>query len=167
MTHRYLIALGSNQWHVRHGDPRRVLAAAFERLDRKGLKLIAASSVIDSAPHGPSRRRYANAVAVISSKLEPDALLGRLHRIEAKFGRRRRGQRWGARVLDLDLVLWSGGIFAQDQIMVPHPRFRARAFVLGPALAVAADWRDPLTGLTLRHLHARLTRKAPNPPAKP
>ena len=58
-VHRYLIALGSNQRHARFGSPRRVLAAALERLEAEGVRLIAAARPIETAPVGPSIRRYA------------------------------------------------------------------------------------------------------------
>jgi 2-amino-4-hydroxy-6-hydroxymethyldihydropteridine diphosphokinase len=83
---------------------------------------------------------------------------GQLQSIEARFGRRRRGQRWRARVLDLDIVLWSGGAWASPGLIVPHVAFRERLFVLGPAAKIAGDWRDPVTGLSLRQLLARLKR---------
>ena len=155
--HRYLIALGSNQRHVRFGLPRRVLAAALERLVKEGARVIAAAPAIETDPVGPSIRRYANSAAVIETQLGPEALLTLLKRIEREFGRRPGGQRWRARVLDLDLVLWSGGTYASDALTIPHPLFRTRPFVLTPALAVAPAWRDPLTGLTVRQLHGRLT----------
>lgn len=163
--HRYLVALGSNMRHPRHGPPRGVIRAAFAALDHGSLQLIAASRVIESAPLGPSRRRYANAVALVRGEREPDAMLRKLHAIEHRFGRRRRGGAWGARVLDLDLVLWDGGAWASSDdhgdCVVPHPAFRARRFVLGPAAAIAGAWRDPLTGLTVAHLAARLTKPRP------
>ena len=93
MGQRYLIALGSNQRHVRLGSPEQVLVAALLDLNRKGLKLMASAKTIRSAPLGPSRRRYANSVALVKSKLDPPELLARLKHIEAKFGRRRGGQR--------------------------------------------------------------------------
>jgi 2-amino-4-hydroxy-6-hydroxymethyldihydropteridine diphosphokinase len=111
-AHRFLVALGSNQRHPRFGAPRRVLAAALERLEAKGVRVIAAAPPIETDPVGPSIRRYANSAAVIETDLEPEALLALLKRIEREFGRRPGGQRWRARVLDLDLVLWSGGPFA-------------------------------------------------------
>ncbi len=163
MSLRYLIALGSNQRHHRLGSPERVLAAAMLELDREGVKLVASAPVMRSAPLGPSRRRYANSAALVKSKLDPPALLVRLKSIEAQFGRRRGGQRWAARVLDLDIVLWSGGAWSSPGLIVPHPLFRARSFVLTPAIAIAGTWRDPVTGLTLRHLQARLTRPRPAP----
>lgn len=156
--HRYLVALGSNMRHYRHGSPRRVLAAALEALDRGKLEVIAASSVVESAPLGPSRRRYANAVALVRSKREPDELLHKLHRIEHKFGRRRSGHPWSARVLDLDIVLWNGGAYGEDNLVIPHPSFRERRFVLDPAVTIASRWRDPLTNLTVGQLRARLTK---------
>ena len=163
MGQRYLIALGSNQRHARLGSPEMVLAAAMTELNRKGLKLVASAKTIRSAPLGPSRRRYANSAALVLSKLDPPEMLARLKYIEAEFGRRRRGQRWMARVLDLDVVLWSGGVWSSPGLTVPHPEFRSRRFVLAPAIAIAGTWRDPVTGLSLRHLQARLTRPRPAP----
>ncbi|WP_374414410.1 2-amino-4-hydroxy-6-hydroxymethyldihydropteridine diphosphokinase [Novosphingobium colocasiae] len=161
--HRYLVALGSNQRHPRHGSPRQVLKAALAALDRGHMTLKAASPIIESAPLGPSRRRYANAVALVRTRRDPVEMLDRLQHIERKFGRRRQGQPWQARVLDLDVVLWDGGAWAGDGLIVPHPRFRERAFVLTPAARIAGHWRDPITGLSLCHLAARLTKPRPAP----
>lgn len=155
--HRYLIALGSNMRHVRHGPPRKVLAAALGALEEAGLELNRVSSIVDSAPLGPSRRRYANAAAVIATKRNPEGLLAILQSIEAEFGRKRTGQRWGPRVLDLDILLWSGGAWACPWLTIPHPLFRQRIFALAPAAMAAPAWRDPISGLTLRQLLHRLT----------
>ena len=156
-SQRYLIALGSNVRHPRHGPPRAVLQAALHALDRAGLQVEAASRIVETAPLGPSRRRYANAAAIVRTDLEPEAMLRELQRIEHALGRRRTGQRWGARVLDLDIVLWSGGCWSSPGLTVPHALFRERSFVLGPALPIAGQWRDPVSNLTLRQLAARLT----------
>jgi 2-amino-4-hydroxy-6-hydroxymethyldihydropteridine diphosphokinase len=137
-----------------------VLAAALERLGGEGVRIAAASPVVETDPIGPSLRRYANSAALVETVLEPPALLALVKRIERAFGRRRGGQRWTSRVLDIDLVLWSGGCFAAPDLTVPHPLFRTRAFVLAPAATIAPRWRDPVTGLTVRQLHARLTRPA-------
>lgn len=135
-----------------------MLAAALAALEDAGVRIDAAAPVLLSDPVGPSLRRYANSAAVIASALEPPAMLALLKRIERAFGRRRGGRRWAARVLDLDLVLWSVGPFAAPGLTIPHPLFRDRAFVLAPAALIAPAWRDPVTGLTVRQLHARLTR---------
>ena len=158
---RYLVALGSNVGHARHGPPERVLRAALAGMEQEGMDVQIASPIIGTAPIGPSLRRYANGAAIVSSELDPPAMLARLKRIERAFGRRPGGQRWRARVLDLDIVLWSGGCWASPGLTIPHPLFRGRRFVLEPASAIAPDWRDPVTGLTLRQLFARLTRPRP------
>ena len=149
----YLIVLGSNQRHPGHGAPHKVIAAALASLGRVGITVERASRVVTSRPIGPSRRAYANAAAVIRSKAQPPELLARLQRIEAEFGRRRRGQRWSARVLDLDVILWSGGAWASPGLVVPHVMFRTRDFVLGPAVQIAGGWRDPISGMQLRLRH--------------
>ncbi|MCW3835340.1 2-amino-4-hydroxy-6-hydroxymethyldihydropteridine diphosphokinase [Sphingomonas canadensis] len=162
-TTSYAIALGSNR-PGRHGPPERMLAAALAALGG----VIAASPVIRTAPIGPSIRRFANAAAIIASDETPPALLRRLKRIERDFGRRP-GQRWGARTIDLDIILWSGGTWAGDGrrggaghgLIVPHTAFRERRFVLDPLAAIAPDWRDPVSGLSVRQLAARLRRPRP------
>jgi 2-amino-4-hydroxy-6-hydroxymethyldihydropteridine diphosphokinase len=135
-----------------------VLAAALARLESEGDEVLDAAPVLLTDPVGPSLRRYANSAAVVETRLDPPALLALLKRIEREFGRRPGGRRWTARVLDLDIVLWSGGAWAEPGLTVPHPLFRIRAFVLAPAAHIAADWRDPVSCLTVRQLHARLTR---------
>lgn len=159
---RYLIALGANMRHPLYGSPRRVLRAALAELGRGLGRVEACSRLIETAPLGPSRRRYMNAVAILESAITPPDLMEALASIEARFGRRRRGKAWQARVLDLDIVLWSGGAWAQDDgqtcLVLPHPAYRERDFVLGPARTIAGSWRDPLTGLTIRQAFARLTK---------
>jgi 2-amino-4-hydroxy-6-hydroxymethyldihydropteridine diphosphokinase len=160
---QYVIALGSNQRHHRWGRPEQVLKAAFAALAANGITVLLASPVATSRPLGPSLRRYANAAAIIRSAHEPPELLDLLKAIETAFGRRRGGQRWAARVLDLDLVLWDRGSWCAPGLIIPHPAFRGRAFVTGPVRQVAPGWRDPVTGLTMRQVHARLTRPRPLP----
>ncbi|MEG3125841.1 2-amino-4-hydroxy-6-hydroxymethyldihydropteridine diphosphokinase [Sphingomonas sp. GB1N7] len=159
-TTSYAIAIGSNR-RGRHGAPEREVAAAIRALGA----VVAVSGIVASAPLGPSIRRFANAAALIETRETPAELLARLKRIERDFGRRR-GQRWGARVIDLDIVLWSAGSWAEDDLIVPHPAFRARRFVLDPLLEIAADWRDPLTNSTVRQL-AWLAQAVDRRPRRP
>lgn len=156
-SHSYIVALGSNMRVPGIGAPRQVLEHAFEAMEQAGLRISAASGVFDSAPLGPSLRRFANAVAEIETELDPPSLLATLQGIERQFGRRRRGQRWRARPLDLDIALWSGGLWVSPDLVIPHPLLRQRSFVLRPAARIAPLWRDPVSGLTLRQLAARLT----------
>lgn len=160
MRTSYLIALGSNMRHPAFGPPPAVIRAAFDRLE---VKRRHRSNIIASRPLGPSQRTYANAAALIKSRKSPAELLRKLKKIEREFGRRPGGQRWGRRVLDLDIILWSEGMWTSPALGVPHRAFRERRFVLGPASDVAGDWRDPLTGFSVRQLKARLDRKRPLP----
>ncbi len=148
----YAIAIGSNR-RGRHGSPAREVAAAIRLLDP-----LAASPIFETPALGPSKRRFANAVAIVASEDEPPALLRRLKAVERDFGRRG-GVRWGARVLDLDIILWSQGVWADETVTVPHPEFRRRDFVLAPLMRVVPGWRDPVTGLSVRKLRARLQRR--------
>ncbi|MCX8475226.1 MAG: 2-amino-4-hydroxy-6-hydroxymethyldihydropteridine diphosphokinase [Sphingomonas sp.] len=149
-TYRYAIALGSNR-RGRHGSPEAEIAAALAALGG----VLAVSPLLRTPPLGPSKRRFANAAALIESDEEPPALLARLKAIERGFGRRR-GRNWGARVIDLDIILWSEGAWGGPGLTVPHAAFRERDFVLRPLLAVASGWRDPVSGLSVRQIAARL-----------
>lgn len=151
----YIVALGSNR-RGRHGGPRAELRAALAAIG--GVQAV--SRLHETAPLGPSIRRFANAVAWIESEEAPDALLRRLKAIERAFGRRR-GRRWGARVIDLDIILWSGGCWCTRDLIVPHPHFRARRFVLAPLAEIAPDWRDPVTGRRILPLLRVVDRRRP------
>ena len=126
-------------------------------LAESGWEVEAVARVIDSAPVGPSLRRYANGAAIITGDLAPPDALENLQEIERAFGRNRCGQRWRSRTLDLDIVLWSGGAWHTGELAIPHPLFRQRAFVLRPAAEIAPHWHDPVTHLTVRQLAARLS----------
>lgn len=154
MNSSTLIALGSNQRHHRLGRPRDVLRGAMEELACLGT-VTARSRITTTAPIGPAKRRFANAACVLESECDPPSLFQGLQQMERDFGRRS-GQRWGDRVLDLDIILWSKGVFENKSLTIPHTQFRVRNFVLVPAAQIAGDWRDPLTGLTIRQLAARL-----------
>jgi 2-amino-4-hydroxy-6-hydroxymethyldihydropteridine diphosphokinase len=159
----YAIALGSNRRHGRHGAPAQVLAAAAAAMQREGVRVEALSTIRATPALGPAGRGFANAVALVSSRLEPSDLLARLKEIERGFGRRR-GRRWGPRVLDLDIILWSGGAWSAKSLVVPHPSFRERNFVLEPLAELVPLWRDPISGLTVRQLLHRLARARPVDP---
>jgi 2-amino-4-hydroxy-6-hydroxymethyldihydropteridine diphosphokinase len=157
-TQLYAIALGSNRPHGRFGPPAGVIGAAIARLDEE-FGLFDASPIVLNAAHGGAGRDFANAVALVESDAEPTDMLVRLKALELEFGRRR-GKRWGPRVLDLDVVLWSGGRFRSRRLTIPHSRLAERGFVLQPLAAVAPDWR--IDSLGIRHLAHRLARRRPH-----
>ena len=157
-THLYAIAIGSNRPHGRYGRPAAVVEAAISRLDQD-FQLFNASPIILNAAHGGAGRDFANSVALVESDLEPPVMLHRLKAMEREFGRRR-GRRWGPRVLDLDLVLWSGGKWDSRRLKVPHPELAKRSFVLQPLAAIAPRLRVQ-GSLSVRHLAERLARRRP------
>jgi 2-amino-4-hydroxy-6-hydroxymethyldihydropteridine diphosphokinase len=154
-THLYAIAIGSNRPHGRFGRPAGVVEAAIARLDEE-FGLFDASPIVLNTAHGGAGRDFANAVALVESSLGPRDLLSRLKTLEREFGRRR-GRRWGPRVLDLDVLLWSGGKFRSRRLTIPHPELARRSFVLQPLSAIAPAWR--VGALTIRHLAERLARR--------
>ena len=156
--HLYAIAIGSNRPHGRYGAPTGVVAAAIAALDA-AFTLFDASPLIINPATGGAGRDFANAVALIETPFDPPTLLAALKAIERGFGRRA-GRRWGSRVLDLDIVAWSGGRFTSRGLTIPHARLAGRPFVLGPLTAIAPDWRI-VGALTVRHLAARLARARP------
>jgi len=158
VPHLYAIAIGSNRPHGRYGRPPQVVEAAIARLDRE-FGLFDASPILLNRAQGGAGRDFANAVALVESDVEPPEMLKALKAIEREFGRRR-GRRWGARVLDLDIIDWSGGRWRSRTLAVPHPTASRRAFVVDPLASIAPGWRLE-QGLAARHLAHRLARRQP------
>ena len=158
VSHLYAIAIGSNRPHGWYGRPPQVVETAIARLDRD-FGLFDASPIILNRAQGGAGRDFANAVAIVESDLVPPDMLRSLKAIEREFGRRR-GRRWASRVLDLDIVDWSGGKWKSRSLSIPHRSAAERAFVIEPLAAIAPHW--PLQGMmTARHLAHRLARARP------
>ncbi len=147
------IALGSNL-----GDRRAHLALALSRL-RPLLHNLRCSTLIETAPEGvpDEQGAFLNGVVVGETDLSPRALLSALQGIEKAAGRAR-PYRYAARTLDMDLILYGDAIVDEEGLVVPHPRFRERRFVLAPLAEVAGDWVDPVTGQTVSALFRGLPR---------
>ena len=160
-----LVALGANLANGRDG-PAHTLAKSLHLLSEKSVFSINTSRMFRTpavpAGSGPD---YVNAAARFRWSGSPEALLDLLHGIEVDLGRTR-GARWGARVIDLDLIAlgdavrpdaatqaaWAAlpmdraALDLPDRLILPHPRLADRSFVLMPLADVAPDWRHPLTG---------------------
>lgn len=134
------IALGSNL-----GDSRTILDQALTQLQEyPGITLVQTSSLYKTDPVGPPQPDYLNACAILDTYLEPLDLLYTLQQVEQSFGRVR-DERWGPRTLDLDLLLFGDRILMTEELEIPHPRMRDRAFVLVPLAEIAGHWIDPVS----------------------
>ena len=145
---RVAIGLGSNLGD-RDATLRAALAALAPFIDGLRASRFHTTDPVDM-PGSPAP--FLNAAAVGETALSAVDLLGRLLAIEQEFGRTRPHP--GAyRTLDLDLILYGSDVISEPpRLLVPHPRFRERAFVLAPLAEVARDWTDPVTGLTVSRL---------------
>ncbi|MBI1778279.1 MAG: 2-amino-4-hydroxy-6-hydroxymethyldihydropteridine diphosphokinase [Proteobacteria bacterium] len=155
-----VVALGGNL-PSRYGGPRETIEAALAELARRAIRPVRSSPFYRSAPvPASSQPDYVNAVAEIATTLAPASLLDVLHQIEYDFGRRRALLN-EARILDLDLIDYHGIVSVPGAVPeLPHPRMHERTFVLIPLVALAPDWRHPVSGLTAAELLAALPATA-------
>jgi 2-amino-4-hydroxy-6-hydroxymethyldihydropteridine diphosphokinase len=137
---RAVVALGANL-----EDPEAAVELAISLLERS-TDLIARSSLYSTKPvGGPPQPDYVNAVCIIESDLPADDLLGLLHGIEKSMGRVR-NERWGPRVIDLDLITYGTSVADDNELTLPHPRAHERGFVLQPWLEIDLDAELPPYG---------------------
>ncbi|MGB6301859.1 MAG: 2-amino-4-hydroxy-6-hydroxymethyldihydropteridine diphosphokinase [Rivularia sp. (in: cyanobacteria)] len=145
--HDSVIALGSNI-----GDSLTILDAAVKTLHKvPGITYKIKSSWYRTKAVGPPQPDYINGCVAISVDLDPLKLLEILLEIENQFGRERK-ERWGARTLDLDLLLYDDFIVHTPTLEIPHPRMSQRAFVLVPLAEIAPDWVEPVSKRPIKEL---------------
>lgn len=137
------VALGSNL-----DDPQRQVESGLQALSTlPDTSLLQASGFYRSAPWGVADQPdFINAVACIETGLEPRPLLHALQNLEDTHGRRRDGPRWGPRTLDLDLLMYGQRVLETADLVLPHPRMSARAFVLAPLAEIAPQLQIPGQG---------------------
>jgi 2-amino-4-hydroxy-6-hydroxymethyldihydropteridine diphosphokinase len=135
MTAVAFLGLGSNL-----GDRLTNLQGAVDALrDEPGLRVTGSSRVWETTPvGGPPQPDYLNAVLRIETDLSARDLLAVAHRVEARLGRVRT-ERWGARTIDVDILLFDDERIDEPDLVVPHPRLAHRAFVLLPLLELDPD----------------------------
>ena len=145
------IALGSNL-----GDSITILENSLTVINSTpGINLEAVSSWYRTKPIGPPQPDYLNGCAILNVRQTPEELLALLQAIELQFGRVR-NEKWGARTLDLDIILYDDLIINTSNLTIPHPRMHERAFVLVPLAQIAADWQEPRTGKAIAQLAEKI-----------
>lgn len=177
----WLIALGANIPSP-SGNPKETLITALDHMRVKGFKTHAVSRFYRSAAYpsgsGPD---YINACIVVEYNNTALATLRALNEVEEHLGRVRH-DRWGARVIDLDILAGGDAVLpdmqthdywrnlATDrqaietpmQIILPHPRIQDRNFVLFPLADIVPTWRHPVLGLTVMQMLERLPASEKN-----
>lgn len=143
-----LIGLGGNM-----GDPVAHIREAVRRLEEHpDVRVLRCSSLYRTEPQGRQDQNwFVNGVLLCETTLEPEQLLAVLQDIEKSCGRSR-GERWGPRTLDLDLLCFGEVILDTGHLILPHPRLHERRFVLVPLLEIAPHWRHPVLLRTGREM---------------
>lgn len=126
------------------------------------IQLVASSSLKETTPVGgpAGQDEFLNAAALVETALSPHDLLRALLQIEADLGRERH-ERWAARNIDIDLLLYDDLVLETDDLVLPHPRMSFRRFVIEPAAEIAPDMRHPQIGWTLAQLRNHLRDQQP------
>ena len=145
---RVLFSLGSNE-----GDPAVQLKTALELLrNSAGIEIILVSRSMVTRPWGNTDQPdFQNMAVLAETALTASACMEQLLHIESQMGRVR-GEKWGPRLIDLDIILFGNEVIISEQLTVPHPYMQERMFVLEPSLEIAADMMHPLLNKTIREL---------------
>jgi 2-amino-4-hydroxy-6-hydroxymethyldihydropteridine diphosphokinase len=150
------IGLGANL-----GEPKRQIKEALVRLATiEAVELRQVSSFYLNPPLGPQNQPwFVNAVAQIRTRIGPEALLKGLERVEAALGRVKE-ERWGPRLIDLDLLLYNGVVRSGPRLILPHPQMHRRAFVLVPLAEIDPEAWHPVLQKSAAELLAELDAAA-------
>ena len=148
VAHRVYIGIGSNV-----GQKKDNFLEALERLAKlPDTKILKESSLYESEPLGDSRDWYVNGAIEIETKFKPEMLLTKFKNIERAMGRKKVKKRWGARIIDLDILLYDGLVMKKKNLHIPHPEMPNRKFVLIPLSEIAPQVIHPELGVTISEL---------------
>ena len=154
LADRVFIGIGSNL-----GDREGNLSEAIRLAeDGKGLSVVRVSSFYESEAWGVARQpRFVNAVFEARTVLGPRELLGYLKGIEAKMGRLPT-ERWGPRLIDMDIIFYGDRVIKEADFEVPHPRAQERSFVMAPLSEIAPDLVHPVLRLKVSEIARRIDK---------
>ncbi|WP_069130401.1 2-amino-4-hydroxy-6-hydroxymethyldihydropteridine diphosphokinase [Rhodohalobacter halophilus] len=141
-----IVAIGANL-----GDRLKSFQKAAHFLSELSDSPIKLASIWESEPVGPAKYTFLNSAIQITTDLSPGRLLKKLKEFE-KLAGRTESTRWGPRILDLDIISYGNLVIDNDTLIIPHPEYQRRLFVLLPMQELIPDWCDPQTGKTIQDL---------------
>ena len=148
MPNQVYISIGSNL-----GKKKENYLEALTRIAKiPKTRIIKESSLYESQPLGDSKEWYVNGVIEIETELKPELLLKKCKNIERAMGRKKVRKRWGARIIDLDILLYNSVIWQKKNLKIPHPEMHQRKFVLTPLSEIAPQVIHPVLGETISEL---------------
>jgi 2-amino-4-hydroxy-6-hydroxymethyldihydropteridine diphosphokinase len=153
VSKKVYLGLGSNL-----GDRADNLRKALSVLDETdGITVITVSSCYETEPVGPvsDQDDFYNAVAEIETTLSPREVIACIKSVERQLGRVQ-GERWGPRVIDIDILLWNNSVLEGEGLTIPHPEMTTRAFVLTPLAEIAPDVVHPVARKSVAELASQL-----------
>lgn len=150
MPHQAYIGIGSNL-----GKKKENYLEALARIAKlPHTKIIKEASLYESEPLGESKEWYVNGTIEIETELKPEMLLKKCKNIERAMGRKKVRKRWGARIIDLDILLYDTLKVEKKNLKIPHPELHKRKFVLIPLSEIALQVIHPVLGATISELLA-------------
>lgn len=157
MPHQVYIGIGSNL-----GNKKENYLEALARIAKiPKTRITRESSLYESEPLGDSKEWYVNGVIQIETELGPEMLLKKCKNIERAMGRKKVRKRWGARIIDLDILLYDTRLVEKRNLKIPHPEMQHRKFVIIPLSEIAPQMVHPVLGMTVSELlvHAKDDKK--------
>ena len=143
------LLIGGNE-----GDPRSQLAQAAKNIEGAGCRILKRSALYETAPWGkPDQKDFLNQALQIGTSLDAGILMDTLLEIEEKMGRRRL-EKYGSRIIDIDMLFFNEEIIHSPRLIIPHPEIQNRRFALAPMEEIAPDYCHPVFRQTIRELLA-------------
>jgi 2-amino-4-hydroxy-6-hydroxymethyldihydropteridine diphosphokinase len=148
VAHQVYIGVGSNLGNKKEN----FLEALLRVAKLPDTRILKESSLYESEPNGDAKDWYVNGAIEIETKFKPEMLLKKFKNIERAMGRKKIKKRWGARIIDLDILLYDAAIVKKKSLRIPHPEMPSRKFVLLPLSEIAPQVIHPELGVTISEL---------------
>ena len=142
--HKVYLGIGGNI-----GNKHNNFAKVLEIIENELGAIVKKSSVYESSPWGfETDDNFWNQIIAVETKLSPSELLESIHKIEKTFGRKREGNNYESREMDIDILYYDDIFIDTEKLIIPHPKMELRKFVLVPLNEIAPDLKHPLLRFT-------------------